>query len=217
VVNKLPDATSIHWHGIELDSYYDGVSGWSGNQGRTAPHVNAGDSFAVRFTPPRAGTFIYHSHFDEERQLGSGLYGPIIVLEPGKRYEPESDRTWILSQAGPSKGLSRARVTLNGSRSPVIEMRAKRLHRIRLIHIAASVPLRFSLLRDTLPVSWRAIAKDGADLPPAQARVRPARQFIGVGEAYDFEFTPEQPGELRLVVKDPAGRTRVAGVVRVHP
>ena len=84
VVNNLQDATSIHWHGIELDSYFDGVSGWSGDQRKTAPHVNAGDSFAVRFTPPRAGTFIYHSHFDEERQLGSGLYGPIIVLEPGQ-------------------------------------------------------------------------------------------------------------------------------------
>jgi manganese oxidase len=217
VVNNLQDATSIHWHGIELDSYFDGVSGWSGDQRKTAPHVNPGDSFAVRFTPPRAGTFIYHSHFDEERQLGSGLYGPIIVLEPGKRYEPETDRAWILSQAGITKGASRARVTLNGSRSPVIEMQAKRLHRIRLIHIAATLPLRFSLLRDTIPVAWRAVAKDGADLSPAQARVGPARQIIGVGEVYDFEFTPEDAGELRLIVKDLAGRTRVTGVVRVHP
>jgi FtsP/CotA-like multicopper oxidase with cupredoxin domain len=217
VVNNLRGATSLHWHGIELDSYFDGVSGWSGDQRKTAPHVNPGDSFAVRFTPPRAGTFIYHSHFDEERQLGSGLYGPIIVLEPGERYEPETDRAWILSQAGPTKGASRARVTLNGSRSPVMEMQAKRLYRIRLIHIAATLPLRFSLLRDTIPVAWRAVAKDGADLPPAQARVRPARQLIGVGEVYDFEFTPEEPGQLRLMVKDPAGRTRVTGVIRVHP
>jgi FtsP/CotA-like multicopper oxidase with cupredoxin domain len=179
--------------------------------------VNAGDSFAVRFTPPRAGTFIYHSHFDEERQLGSGLYGPIIVLEPGTRYDPDTDRSWILSQGGPTKGARRARVTLNGSRSPVVEMRANSLYRIRLIHIAASLPLRFSILRDTVPVAWRAVAKDGADLPPGQALVRPARQIIGVGEAYDFEFTPETPGELRLVAKDLAGRTRVAGVVRVHP
>jgi len=217
VVNNLQDATSIHWHGIELDSYFDGVSGWSGDQRKTAPHVNPGDSFAVRFTPPRAGTFIYHSHFDEERQLGSGLYGPIIVLEPGKRYEPATDRAWILSQAGSTRGASRARVTLNGSRSPVIEMQARRLHRIRLIHIAATLPLRLSLLRDTIPVAWRAVAKDGADLPAAQALVRPARQIIGVGEAYDFEFTPGDAGELRLIVKDLAGRTRVTGVVRVHP
>jgi len=217
VVNNLRDATSIHWHGIELDSYFDGVSGWSGDQRRTAPQVNAGDSFAVRFTPPRAGTFIYHSHFDEERQLGSGRYAPIIVLEPGQRYDPETDRAWILSQGGPTKGASKARVTLNGSRSPVIDMQAKRLHRIRLIHIAATLPLRFSILRDTVPVTWRAVAKDGADLPPSQALVRPARQIIGVGEAYDFEFNPREPGDLRLVVKDLAGRTRVAGVLRVHP
>jgi hypothetical protein len=47
--------------------------------------------------------------------------------------------------------------------------------------------------------------------------VRPARQTIGVGEAYDFEFTPDQPGDLRLVARDLAGRTRVAGVLRVRP
>ena len=216
VVNHLAAATSIHWHGIELDSYFDGVSGWSGDQRRTAPHVNAGDSFSVRFTPPRAGTFIYHSHFDEERQLGSGMYGPIIVLKPGQRYDPQTDRTWILGQGGPTRGAARVRVILNGSRSPVMEMQANRRHRIRLIHIAATLPLRFSVLRDTLPVTWRAVAKDGADLPPSQARVRSARQTIGVGEAYDFEFTPEEPGELRLIATDLAGRTRLTGVVRVH-
>ena len=216
VVNHLPAATSIHWHGIELESYFDGVSGWSGDQRRTAPHVNAGDSFAVRFTPPRAGTFIYPSHFDEERQLGSGMYGPIIVLKPGQRYDPQTDRIWILGQGGPTRGAARARVILNGSRSPVMEMQANRRHRIRLIHIAATLPLRFSVLRDTLPVTWRAVAKDGADLPPSQARVRSARQTIGVGEAYDFELTPEGPGELRLIATDLAGRTRLTGVVRVH-
>jgi hypothetical protein len=98
-----------------------------------------------------------------------------------------------------------------------MEMQAKRLHRIRLIHIAATLPLRFSIERDTVAVTWRAVAKDGADLPPSQVQVRRARQTIGVGEAYDFEFTPEQPGDLRLVAKDLAGRTRVAGVLRVRP
>ena len=77
----------------------DGVSGWSGDQRRTAPHVNAGDSFAVRFTPPRAGTFIYHSHYDEERQLGSGMYGPIIVLEPGQAVRAR-DRPGLDSEPG---------------------------------------------------------------------------------------------------------------------
>jgi len=215
IVNRLPAATSIHWHGIELDSYFDGVSGWSGDQLRTAPHVDAGDSFAVRFTPPRAGTFIYHSHFDEERQLGSGLYGPLIVLEPGARYDPEIDRSWILSQGGPTRRAEQARVILNGSPTPVMAMQANQRYRIRLINIAATLPLRFALLADTVPVKWRTVGKDGADLPAAQRVMRPAHLLIGVGEAYDFELTPPSTGELQLRVRDLAGRLRVAGVVRV--
>ena len=215
VVNHLATATSIHWHGIELDSYFDGVSGWSGDQRRTAPQVNPGDSFAVRFTPPRAGTFIYHSHFDEERQLGSGLYGPLIVLEKGTKYDPETDRPWILSQAGPTRGAQRARITLNGSRAPVIEMTAGRTYRIRLINISATAPMRFALLADTVPVRWRAVAKDGADLPATQAVLRPAQLMIGVGEAYDFELVPESPGNLKIKLTDVAGRIRLNGEVRV--
>lgn len=81
VVTGSPRPTSIRWQGIELDSYVDGVSGWSGPAGRMTPQVESGDSLLVRFAPPRAGTFIYHSHFDEERQLASGLYGALVVLE----------------------------------------------------------------------------------------------------------------------------------------
>ena len=51
---------------------------------RTAPAIAPGDSFEARFTPPRAGTFIYHTHIDDIRQPSSGLYGAIIVLEPGQ-------------------------------------------------------------------------------------------------------------------------------------
>jgi manganese oxidase len=217
VLNRLATATSIHWHGMELESYFDGVSGWSGDQQRTAPRIEAGDSFAVRFTPPRAGTFIYHSHFDEERQLGSGLYGPLIVLEPGVVYDPEVDRPWILSQGGPARGADRARIILNGSPAPTMNLETGRRYRIRLINIAATLPLRFSVLADTVPVKWRALAKDGADLSAAQAVMRPAKLVIGVGEAYDFELTPESPGELRLIAADLAGRIRVSGVARVSP
>jgi FtsP/CotA-like multicopper oxidase with cupredoxin domain len=215
VVNRLSEATSVHWHGIELDSYFDGVSGWSGAEGRTAPPVEPRDSFVVRFTPPRAGTFIYHSHFDEERQLASGLYGPLIVLEPGARYDRYADRPWVLSQAGPAEGVNRP-VMLNGSTTPVVELYAKRRYRIRLININPNLPLTFSVLADSVPVSWRAVAKDGADLPAAQSQIQPAQLRIGVGEAYDFEFAPGLPRDLRLLAADPAGRVRLSGLIRVR-
>jgi FtsP/CotA-like multicopper oxidase with cupredoxin domain len=212
VVNQLTERTAIHWHGIELDSYFDGVSGWSGDASRTSPHVEPGDSFDVRFTPPRAGTFIYHSHFDEERQLASGLFGPLIVLEKGERYDPRTDHSWILSQAGwtPSDPI-----LLNASRSPMIELDADISHRVRLINISPSIPLTFQLLVDSVPVTWRALAKDGADLPASQARSQPATVQIGVGETYDFELPSSVEGELQLRVRDPVGRIRLEGTVRV--
>lgn len=55
-----------------------------------------------------------------------------------------------------------------------------------------------SLLRDSAVVSWRALGKDGADLPPAQATLRSAQQRMGAGETYDFEFAPRAAGDVRL-------------------
>ena len=45
------------------------------------PPIAPGDSFAAEFTPPRSGTFPYHSHLHELRQIGSGMYGAIIVSD----------------------------------------------------------------------------------------------------------------------------------------
>ena len=73
VVNRSSDHASIHWHGIELESYPDGVPGWSGSgNGHHARRSRPGDSLTVRFTPPRAGTFMYHSHFNEAKQISVG-------------------------------------------------------------------------------------------------------------------------------------------------
>jgi manganese oxidase len=91
VVNRLPEPTAVHWHGIELESYYDGVPGFSGLGRRTTPLIAPGDSFEVRFTPPRAGTFIYHTHADEERQQLAGLAGALVVREPGTTPDPARD------------------------------------------------------------------------------------------------------------------------------
>jgi FtsP/CotA-like multicopper oxidase with cupredoxin domain len=141
------------------------------------------------------------------------MYGPLIVIEPGTEYDPRNDRTWVLGQVDPGPG---PRPTLNGSRMPVLELETKRPQRIRIININPNIPLTVSVLADSTPVRWRAIAKDGADLPPAHARIQPARVRLGVGETADFELTVDQPGDLRVRVTDPAGGVRIDGVVRVR-
>ena len=203
VLNKLPESTSVHWHAMELESYYDGIAGWSGTPGHIAPMIEPGASFVVRFTPPRAGTFIYHTHLDDIRQLSYGLYGPLIVLEPGQSLDPERDRIMLVSVRGPSDNTP---ILLNGDADPgAIELKQDVRYRFRFINITPHDPLlTVSLLAGSSPVTWRAIAKDGADLPVAQATERPARQTVSVGETYDFEFEPRSAAEIRLEVFRPA-------------
>ena len=164
--------------------------------------IEPGASFVARFTPPRAGTFIYHTHLDDIRQLSSGLYGPIIVLEPGQSLDPETDRIMLISVKGPSDNTP---IILNGDADPPpIHLKQGVRYRFRFINITPHDPLiAVSLLAGTSPVSWRAVAKDGADLPNSQASERPARQTISVGETYDFEFEAHSSTELRLEVFRP--------------
>ena len=56
LINEMTAATAIHWHGIELDSYFDGVPGWGGTAGSITPPIAAGQRFTAKFTPPRAGS-----------------------------------------------------------------------------------------------------------------------------------------------------------------
>lgn len=72
VVNELPEPTSVHWHGIELESYYDGVAGFAGEGNRIAPAIEPGGSFEARFTPRRSGIFSFITHIDEVRQQQAG-------------------------------------------------------------------------------------------------------------------------------------------------
>ena len=73
VVNQSGEPTSIHWHGLELESYYDGVVGLGGMPGTRTPPIMPADSFDVHITAPRSGTFMYHSHFEDVRQQNGGL------------------------------------------------------------------------------------------------------------------------------------------------
>ena len=123
LVNQLAEATAIHWHGIELDSYYDGVHGWSGIDRRVTPMIEPGGTFVVRFTPPRAGTFIYHTHLHDYRQLSSGLYGPLIVTNAGETFDPATDHVIVLGRSGltsdePSVLTDPESVVMNGERAP---------------------------------------------------------------------------------------------------
>jgi manganese oxidase len=194
VINRTAEPTAVHWHGIELESYYDGAVGWSGAPGRTAPAIRPGRRFEVRITPKRAGTFMYHTHFDELRQQYGGLVGALIVLEPGERWDPARDLVFVLSDGVPR------RIYINGALDPpVVDLQVGTTYRIRLADIAVDRPgLQIRLMREGSLLSWRPIARDGFELVASESTPRPASTNVPSGVTADFAFTPDAAGELEL-------------------
>jgi FtsP/CotA-like multicopper oxidase with cupredoxin domain len=221
IVNHLDEPTSVHWHGIEVqDSYVDGVAGFSGAGNHLAPEIAPGDSFTAHFTPPRAGTFMYHAHMDEVRQDRAGMMGPLIVRDPGAAPSPD-DQVFFLN--GSRRGHLDP-LEINGTiASDTVVLRVGRTARLRLLSLAWTNPTPMIALtaepnpassdgRDTNAVRWTPVAKDGFDLPAAEQRPRPARQVISMGETYDFAFTPPRAGLFVLTARpNPPPGIRVPG------
>ena len=216
VVNRLPESTAVHWHGIELESYYDGVAGYSGDGKRIAPAIKPGESFEARFTPPRSGTFIYHTHVDEVRQQQAGLSGPLIIVDDPASYDVEHNV--VLAITVPRKRADGAVVLLNGTSKP--EQRIFReggRYRLRFINVHTARPsMRMRLLRGDSLLTWKGLAKDGMDLPPDQSVEQPSDIQMGNGETYDFEFVAKGAGEIRLDVTANNGVVLVTMPIRIQ-
>ena len=200
VVNELSEPTAVHWHGIELESYFDGVAGFSGATGKISPPVAPRDSFEARFTPPRSGTFIYHTHIDEVRQQRAGLSGALLIVDDPAAYDPSTDLVMLITT--PRRSAQANVVLLNGTTTPgPLELKAGTRYRLRFINVHTFRPnMIMRIYRDSTLMTWRWVAKDGMPLPNDQVSVRPAMIQMGNGETYDFEFTPTEPGPLRLDV-----------------
>jgi FtsP/CotA-like multicopper oxidase with cupredoxin domain len=199
VLNRSSQPSTVHWHGLELESYYDGVAGWSGSTSRTAPVIAPGDSFVVRITPPRAGTYIYHSHTDDRAQLAAGLYGALVVLPQKESERGLADRVVTISEHG---------IEVPGGSALTID--AGRVTRLRVVGISIVEPMRLQLVQDTTTMPWRLVAKDGADLPESQRRDAAEEVVIGQGETMDFELPATLTSGAALVLRFPGSPTRPA-------
>jgi hypothetical protein len=89
VTNKLPEHTSMHWHGQILPSGMDGVTGLS------QPGIAPGKTFVYEFVAKHAGTFMYHPHADEMNQMAMGMMG-FWVTHPKDPRQHAVDRDFVL-------------------------------------------------------------------------------------------------------------------------
>jgi FtsP/CotA-like multicopper oxidase with cupredoxin domain len=99
---------------------------------------------------------------------------------------------------------------VNGSPQPFpLRLKTGTKYRFRFINIAPdNVAMRVSLRQAGIPVQWRGIAKDGADLPPTTATMKTAETGITVGETFDVEYEADTPQELSLEVYLPGPKFR---------
>ena len=205
--NNLSEPTSVHWHGLEIESFPDGVPNWSGLGSRIYTQIAPNDSFIAEFVPPRAGTFPYHSHLNDRHQINSGMYGAIIVTDRPR--DLSHDHLIVTGGGGPpiEHKIESPFALVNGRRFPSpLHLTAGETHRLRFVTIHPDWGVSYTLRNDSEIARWRAVAKDGADIPPALATERPAFVVMGPGETSDFEFTPATPGRWRIdVASDESG------------
>lgn len=201
VTNSLPDETTVHWHGIDVPNAMDGVPGV------TQAPIKPGASFTYEFDAIPAGrdsaggTFLYHSHVQEDRQFALGLSGA-FVIEPKQpqRYDVEKTvviQEWNLDtttgQTRPAMemaGMQPNFFTLNGKSYPATQTVTVERGQRALFRLVGAGSLTHPMhLHGT---DFTVVAKDGRPLAsPYKADVIQ----IGSGERYDIAFTPDRPGK----------------------
>jgi len=189
VTNRLPEHTSVHWHGILLPSGMDGVSGLS------QPAIKPGETYVYEFTLKQHGTHMYHPHADEMVQMAVGMMG-MFIIHP-KDGEPEPiDRDYVVLlhnwalhpgtyRPDPSVMQDFDLWTFNSKVFPAIEpMVARSGERVRVRVGNLSMwnhPIHMH------GVQFQVTGSDGGRWP--QSLWRPeTTEIVGVGQTRDLEF-----------------------------
>lgn len=201
VKNSLPEDTTVHWHGIDVPNAMDGVPGV------TQDPIAPGSTFTYEFDAVPAGrdsaggTFLYHSHVDEDRQFGLGLSGAFII-EPKRAKGYDVEKTILIQEwnvnavSGETRpamemdGMLPNFFTLNGKSFPATEAVSIRRGQRALFRLVGAGSLSHPMhLHGT---DFTVVAKDGHPLrAPFEADVIQ----VGSGERYDIAFTPNRPGK----------------------
>lgn len=196
VTNKLPEHTSVHWHGQLLPSGMDGVTGLS------APGIPPGKTFVYEFVARHAGTFMYHPHADEMQQLAMGMMG-FWVTHPKdpRQHAVDRDFVFLLSSYDiepgsytprPNTMLEQNLWTFNSRVFPGIDHMVVRKNdrvRIRAGNLTmTNHPLHVHGHR------FEVSCTDGGFVPPA-ARWPEVTVDIAVGQMRAIEFIADNPGD----------------------
>ncbi len=196
VTNRLPEHTTIHWHGIFVPNGMDGVGGL------VQPHIKPGETYAYEFTLRQHGTFMYHPHADEMLQIAVGMMG-LFIVHPREPEETPVDSDFAIMlhewavhpgtyRPDPAVMLDFNLFTFNSrafpGTAPLVVKTGDRV-RIRLGNLSMDEhPIHIHGHR-----FWIA-ATDGGRIPES-ARWPETTVLVPVGATRDIEFVADNPGD----------------------
>lgn len=200
VENRLPEPTSMHWHGLHVPIEMDGVTGISQEP------IEPGQSFTYEFDLEQHGTYFYHPHFMGAKQVGLGMAG-FFIIHP-KNPEPHQivDRdfayflqTWMIHPGSPIPDIMEMTqfnyFTMNGKPAPdIVPMTARSGERVR-IRVA-----NLSMLTHPIHLHGHSfkISDWGAGFLPLHQQILANTNDISSAEARAFEFTAGRKGKWLL-------------------
>ena len=201
VTNRLPEHTTIHWHGQRLPNGMDGVGGL--NQ----PQIPAGKTFVYEFTAKRPGTFMYHPHADEMVQMAMGMMG-LWITHPRARHphiaNVQRDYAFLLNAFDIKPGAMTPQVNTMldfniwawNSRvfpgiSPLVARLGDRV-RVRVGNLTmTNHPIHIH------GIEFEVTGTDGGPVP-ATARWPEVTTDIAVGQMRQLEFIADEPGDWAM-------------------
>jgi FtsP/CotA-like multicopper oxidase with cupredoxin domain len=199
VTNKLPEHTTIHWHGILLPNGMDGVGGL------TQPHIPVGKTFVYEFEMKKSGTFMYHPHADEMVQMAMGMMGFLVVHPRDPKFmRVDRDFVFLINAYDIDPGSATPRVNTmldfnlwswNSRVFPGIDP--------FVVRKGDRVRIRFGNLTMTNhPIhmhgyDFEVTCTDGGWVPKA-ARWPEVTVDVAIGQMRAFEFVADVPGDWAI-------------------
>lgn len=194
--NRLPERTSMHWHGFEIPNAMDGGPNISQKP------VNPGERFIYEFTLHQAGTYFYHSHMAMQEMMG--MLGAFI-MHPKMSYEPRVDKDFVIMLQEfavlPSNTVPNTMnmefnwLVFNGKAGPAITP--------LIVRLGDRVRIRFiNLGMDHHPIhlhghTFYVTGTEGGRIPTS-AWIPGNTVLVGVAQARDIEFVANNPGDWML-------------------
>jgi manganese oxidase len=200
VTNKLPESTSVHWHGVVVPNGMDGVGGL--NQKPIEP----GETYKYEFPLRQHGTYMYHSHTDDMTQIALGMMG-MFIIHPRHPSGPRPNRDFVLmssewridvgtSRPVPTEMTDFNVLTFNGRAFPgTAPLVAKSGDRVR-IRFGNLSPMEHHPIH-LHGYYWKVVEMDGLSVQET-AQQPGSTVLVAVGQTRAVEFIADNPGDWAM-------------------